>query len=138
MDEYQDTNEVQNAIFRAVSGGGTRLFQVGDIKQSIYRFRLADPTIFLSKYLGFEEYQYAKDGEPRKIVLSYNFRSRASVLEGVNFIFENIMSTSFGELDYTDDQRLYPRLPYPEHPDDRVELNIVDMAALEREEGRQR
>ena len=135
VDEYQDTNEVQNAIFRAVSGGGKHLFQVGDVKQSIYRFRLADPTIFLSKYLGFEEYQHAKDGEPRKIVLSYNFRSRASVLEGVNFIFENIMSTSFGELDYTDDQRLYPRLPYPEHPDDRVELNVVDMAALEREEG---
>ena len=135
VDEYQDTNEVQNAIFRSISDEGRRLFQVGDVKQSIYRFRLADPTIFLGKYLSFEERDQAKPGEPRRVVLSYNFRSRASVLEGVNFVFENIMSTAFGELDYTADQRLYPRLPYPEQPQDRVELDVVDMAALEREKG---
>lgn len=135
VDEYQDTNEVQNAIFRSISDGGRRLFQVGDVKQSIYRFRLADPTIFLGKYLSFEDRAQASPGEPRRVVLSYNFRSRASVLEGVNFVFENIMSTAFGELDYTDDQRLYPKLPYPEQPEDVVELDVVDMAALEREEG---
>lgn len=135
VDEYQDTNEVQNAIFRSISDEGRRLFQVGDVKQSIYRFRLADPTIFLGKYLSFEERDQAKPGEPRRVVLSYNFRSRASVLEGVNFVFENIMSTAFGELDYTADQRLYPRLPYPEQLQDRVELDVVDMAALEREKG---
>lgn len=135
VDEYQDTNEVQNAIFRSISDEGRHLFQVGDVKQSIYRFRLADPTIFLGKYLSFEERDQAKPGEPRRVVLSYNFRSRASVLEGVNFVFENIMSTAFGELDYTADQRLYPRLPYPEQPQDQVELDVVDMAALEREKG---
>ena len=135
VDEYQDTNEVQNAIFRSISDEGRHLFQVGDVKQSIYRFRLADPTIFLGKYLSFEDRAQAKPGEPRRVVLSYNFRSRASVLEGVNFIFENIMSTAFGELDYTDDQRLYPKLPYPEQSEDMVELNVVDMAALEREPG---
>ena len=135
VDEYQDTNEVQNAIFRAVSGEGRRLFQVGDVKQSIYRFRLADPTIFLDKYLSFPDAEAAQPGEPRRVVLSYNFRSRASVLEGVNFVFENIMSTSFGELDYTDDQRLYPRLPYPEQPGDQVELDVVDLSALDREKG---
>lgn len=135
VDEYQDTNEVQNAIFRSISDEGRRLFQVGDVKQSIYRFRLADPTIFLGKYLSFEDRDQAKPGEPRRVVLSYNFRSRASVLEGVNFVFENIMSTAFGELDYTADQRLYPRLPYPEQLQDRVELDVVDMAALEREKG---
>lgn len=135
VDEYQDTNEVQNAIFRSISDKGRHLFQVGDVKQSIYRFRLADPTIFLGKYLSFEDRAQAKPGEPRRVVLSYNFRSRASVLEGVNFVFENIMSTAFGELDYTEDQRLYPKLPYPEQQEDLVELNVVDMAALEREPG---
>ena len=135
VDEYQDTNEVQNAIFSAISRGGRNLFQVGDVKQSIYRFRLADPTIFLGKYLAFADGDKAAEGEPRRIVLSYNFRSRASVLEGVNFIFENIMSTAFGELDYTEDQRLYPKLPYPDQELDKVELNVVDMAAMERQEG---
>ena len=135
VDEYQDTNEVQNAIFTAISGHGRRLFQVGDVKQSVYRFRLADPTIFLGKYLSFDDAAVQQEGTPRRVVLSYNFRSRASVLEGVNFIFENIMSTSFGELDYTEDQRLYPKLPYPEQREDRVELNVVDMAALEQEQG---
>ena len=135
VDEDQDTNEVQNAIFRSISDEGRHLFQVGDVKQSIYRFRLADPTIFLGKYLSFEDRAQARPGEPRRVVLSYNFRSRASVLEGVNFVFENIMSTAFGELDYTDDQRLYPKLPYPEQPEDVVELDVVDMAALEREKG---
>ena len=135
VDEYQDTNEVQNAIFTAISDEGKHLFLVGDVKQSIYRFRLADPTIFLGKYRRFSEAETAKEGEARKLVLSYNFRSRASVLEGVNFIFENIMSESFGDLDYTDDQRLYPRLPYPEQSEDKVELDVVDVAAIEQDEG---
>jgi ATP-dependent helicase/nuclease subunit A len=135
VDEYQDTNEVQNAIFNAVSDHGKHLFQVGDVKQSIYRFRLADPTIFLNKYRAYPDAGAAQSGQPRRVVLSYNFRSRASVLEGVNFIFSNIMSTAFGELEYTSDQRLYPRLPYPEQSRDQVELNVVDMAALEQEEG---
>ncbi len=134
VDEYQDTNEVQNAIFRAISEEGKHLFEVGDVKQSIYRFRLADPTIFLGKYHAFPEAAQAREGEPRSVVLSYNFRSRASVLEGVNFVFRNIMSASFGELDYTADQWLYPKLPYPEQEKDRVELNVLDMKAIEQKE----
>ena len=63
VDEYQDTNEVQNAIFRAVSRDGQNIFTVGDVKQSIYRFRLADPTIFLEKYNRFRSYEEAADGE---------------------------------------------------------------------------
>ena len=131
VDEYQDTNEVQNAIFDALTAGRNDLFQVGDVKQSIYRFRLADPTIFLGKYDAFRPYAEASEGEPRTIVLSKNFRSRANVLEGVNFLFENLMSRSFGELDYTADQRLYPGLAYPDHPDDRVELDVVDLDGVE-------
>ena len=69
VDEYQDTNEVQNAIFRAVSREGKNLFTVGDVKQSIYRFRLADPGIFLDKYRHFPPAEEAREGEPRKILL---------------------------------------------------------------------
>lgn len=135
VDEYQDTNAVQNAIFDALTQEGRNLFQVGDVKQSIYRFRLADPTIFLQKYHTFRRGEQAKAGMPRTLVLSQNFRSRASVLEGVNFVFDHILSRDFGELDYTEDQRLYPGFPYPDHPDDRVELDVVDLSVLERQEG---
>ena len=76
VDEYQDTNQVQNAIFRAISHQGRTLFQVGDVKQSIYRFRLADPTIFLDKYHRFPDGAKARPGQPRRRVLSKNFRSR--------------------------------------------------------------
>jgi len=134
VDEYQDTNAVQNAIFDALTEEGRNLFQVGDVKQSIYRFRLADPTIFLHKYHTFSRDPAAQAGQPRTLVLSRNFRSRSSVLEGVNFIFENVMSRSFGEMDYTDDQRLNPGFPYGPHPDDRVELDVVDLSALEQKE----
>lgn len=134
VDEYQDTNEVQNAIFDALTDEGRTLFQVGDVKQSIYRFRLADPTIFLRKYHSFPRWEQAKSGQGRTIVLSRNFRSRASVLEGVNFVFEHIMSADFGEMDYTEDQRLNPGMDYPPHPDDRVELDCVDLSALEQQE----
>ena len=79
VDEYQDTNEVQNAIFRAVSREGKNLFTVGDVKQSIYRFRLADPTIFLDKYRNFTPAENAAEGEDRKILLSKNFRSRGEI-----------------------------------------------------------
>ncbi len=87
VDEYQDTNEVQNAIFRAVSREGQNLFTVGDVKQSIYRFRLADPTIFLDKYKRFASAETAKEGKERKILLSQNFRSRKEILDAANFVF---------------------------------------------------
>ena len=81
VDEYQDTNEVQNAIFSAVSRNGKNIFTVGDVKQSIYRFRLADPTIFLEKYLSYRPAAEAEEGQPRKVLLSRNFRSRREVLD---------------------------------------------------------
>ncbi len=75
VDEYQDVSEVQDLIFRAVSREGNNLFFVGDVKQSIYRFRLADPTIFLDKYARFADYRDALPGQPRRILLRENFRS---------------------------------------------------------------
>lgn len=107
VDEYQDTNEVQNTIFEALSQERRNLFTVGDVKQSIYRFRLADPTIFLKKYQAFRRREEAAEGEDRKILLSQNFRSRGEVLDAANFIFSNILSREMGEMEYGDDERLY-------------------------------
>ena len=107
VDEYQDTNEVQNCIFRAVSRQGENIFAVGDVKQSIYRFRLADPTIFMGKYRQFADAADAEEGQPRRMVLSRNFRSRGEVLEATNFVFSDIMSQEMGEMDYTDQEKLY-------------------------------
>ena len=122
---------VQNAIFNALTGGGKTLFQVGDVKQSIYRFRLADPGIFLDKFNRFPRGGQAAEGEPRTLVLSRNFRSRPSVLEAVNFVFEQIMTPAFGEIAYTEDQRLYPGGTFPAYPGDVTELNVVDVSGLE-------
>ena len=97
---------------------------VGDVKQSIYRFRLADPTIFLDKYRRFKPWDQAAEGEERTVVLTRNFRSRPEVLEGTNDLFRNIMSTEFGELDYTQDQALAPGAAFPPEGDWRVELDL--------------
>jgi len=126
VDEYQDTNEVQNAIFRAVSKEGKNLFTVGDVKQSIYRFRLADPTIFLAKYAAFKPHTEAEDGEDRKIVLSRNFRSRQEILDAANFIFENILSVEMGELDYDEDASLhFGAAYYPPRTDCQAEFHLL-------------
>ena len=138
VDEYQDTNQVQNAIFTAVSHGGRTLFQVGDVKQSIYRFRLADPTIFLEKYRRFPDGEGAAEGEPRRRVLSQNFRSRRQVLLGCNDLFRNIMSTRLGELDYTDDQALVPGTNPPGGEDDALELDLLDLSFLGEQEEEER
>ena len=126
VDEYQDTNEVQNAIFRAVSRDGRNLFTVGDVKQSIYRFRLADPTIFLEKYERFKSWEEAEAGEERKILLSRNFRSRQEVLDAANFIFANILSVEMGEMDYGEDEALhFGASYYPERGDCRTEFHFI-------------
>ncbi len=134
VDEYQDTNGVQNAIFNALSRGDN-LFLVGDVKQSIYRFRLADPTIFLEKYHRFALWEEAEPGEGRTIPLSHNFRSRPEVLDATNFIFRNVMTQSVGELDYSEDQALrHGRQDL--QPDGRyaTELCCVDLSPLGEQE----
>ena len=106
VDEYQDTNEVQDRIFQAISREGRNLFTVGDVKQSIYRFRLADPGIFLAKYETYRPAGEAEEGEPRKILLSRNFRSRREILEAANFVFRNILSPQMGGMVYGEDEAL--------------------------------
>ena len=126
VDEYQDTNEIQNAIFRSVSRNGKNLFTVGDVKQSIYRFRLADPTIFLEKYSRFKPYTEAADGEERKILLSRNFRSRREVLDAANFVFENILSPEMGEMEYGEDEALHFGAEYyPKRIDCEAEFHLI-------------
>ena len=135
VDEYQDSNQVQNCIFRALSGEERRLFAVGDVKQSIYRFRLADPTIFLEKYLSYRPAAEAEEGQPRKVLLSRNFRSRREVLDGTNFVFRAIMSREMGEMDYGDDEQLYfgAEAAYPPRPGMEPELHLVSVENTEEE-----
>ena len=112
VDEYQDVSRVQDAIFRAVSREGKNLFLVGDVKQSIYRFRLADPGIFTEKYLSYADGAEATPGEPRRIILRENFRSRREVLDAANAVFGCCMSRALGDIDYDDDAMLIPGAPY--------------------------
>ena len=135
VDEYQDSNQVQNCIFRALSGEERRLFAVGDVKQSIYRFRLADPTIFLEKYLSYRPAAEAEEGQPRKVLLSRNFRSRREVLDGTNFVFRAIMSREMGEMDYGDDEQLYfgADAAYPPRPGMEPELHLISVENTEEE-----
>jgi len=135
VDEYQDTNEVQNSIFRAISRQEQNLFTVGDVKQSIYRFRLADPTIFLRKYLTYTPVQAAKGGEARKVVLSRNFRSRRTVLECANFVFANIMSQQMGEMDYGEEEKLHFGAEYyPPVDREETEFHLINVTDNEDEQ----
>ncbi|MDO4270942.1 MAG: helicase-exonuclease AddAB subunit AddA [Eubacteriales bacterium] len=132
VDEYQDTNAVQDAIFRALSRDETNLFLVGDVKQSIYGFRLADPSIFLQKYRAFADADAAGAGQPRRVVLGQNFRSRAAVLDACNYLFSAVMGETVGDLAYTDREALHLGAAYPDADDKRyqTEVLLVDAAEL--------
>ena len=106
VDEYQDSNSVQETIIDLVSRRSLKeanVFMVGDVKQSIYRFRQAKPELFLDKY---NKYSLKEGKSNRKIQLYKNFRSRQEVIEGVNYIFKMVMSQTVGELEYTNEETL--------------------------------
>ena len=129
VDEYQDVNECQDALFRLLSDGGRKLFMVGDVKQSIYRFRLADPTIFLDKYNRWGRVgPDTPEGEPGKILLRENFRSKSSILEAANHVFYNLMSPELGELRYDDEAALRAGVS-EQAGGERVVFTMLDMAA---------
>ncbi len=115
VDEYQDCNRVQDSIFTAVSRNGQNIVMVGDVKQSIYRFRLADPTIFLRKYAAYQD--EPAPGMGRRILLSENFRSDPGVLAAVNETFRNLMSPALGEMPYGDREALRPGTEKPGDPE---------------------
>ncbi len=122
VDEYQDSNSVQDAIFFALTQQRNNCFMVGDVKQSIYQFRLADPRIFIEKYNAYESAENARDGQGRKVLLSKNFRSSGGVIDAVNAVFSRCMSPEVGGLDYTDDEMLYEGVPHIPLEDTEVEL----------------
>lgn len=101
IDEYQDTNGLQDAIFTLISRENKNMFLVGDLKQSIYRFRGGDPSIFKKK-----NGEYAKERGGKRIILSDNFRSRREVLDGINAVFGAVMSDSVGDVDYSGEEML--------------------------------
>lgn len=122
IDEYQDSNIVQENMLKVISRNDTNRFMVGDIKQSIYRFRLANPQLFIDKHDNYEKYHdKGYIGNQTYIELSKNFRSRGNVLEGINFIFDQVMSRKVGEVEYDESAALYTGASYPEPEDDEVE-----------------
>lgn len=123
IDEYQDVNDLQDKIVYALSGEGKRLFMVGDVKQSIYRFRQSDPGIFLSKRDYYKSHDY---NGCRYIVLDDNFRSRRGVCDAVNFFFSRIMTKKSGEMDYTSDDHLIPSADFPENGENDTEVHIIE------------
>lgn len=128
VDEYQDINMVQETILQLISGEGEdngNLFMVGDVKQSIYRFRLAEPNLFLAKYNRFTS---EGDNGGLRIDLSRNFRSRAEVLDGTNYLFKQIMGVKVGEIDYNEDAELMKGAGYPEDEPYPVEVAVIDLA----------
>ena len=111
IDEYQDSNLVQEYLLSAISGeaeGHYNRFMVGDVKQSIYKFRLARPELFLEKYDTYQE-----TGDLCRIDLAKNFRSRVQVVDAVNDVFSRIMSREIGGIAYDDKAALYPGATYP-------------------------
>lgn len=123
VDEYQDVNEAQELLFRAVSRGEKNLFFVGDVKQSIYRFRQAMPEIFLRRREAMPV--YAPGCYPARIMLGCNFRSRPGVTDAVNFVFSRILSKQAGELAYTRDEELVCGAAYPEKETPDVYFDVL-------------
>lgn len=122
IDEYQDSNYLQEAILKCVSTiyqGKNNIFMVGDVKQSIYSFRMARPDLFMDKY---HTYDTEEGKSCRKLLLKNNFRSRANVLETINYIFYQIMGSDLGGIEYTKEEALVPGREFPEIADDSVEL----------------
>ena len=125
IDEYQDSNLVQEYILTSISNG-KNIFMVGDVKQSIYKFRQAMPDLFLGKYSNYSENEANDKG--LKIKLFKNFRSRKNVLDFTNLIFENIMGEKLGEIDYTEEEYLNLGANYAESKEDLIsEIDILDV-----------
>ena len=131
IDEYQDSNQVQETILRSISkdtDGQPNVFMVGDVKQSIYKFRLASPELFMDKYDRYPLLQDAGNEKKIKIVLDQNFRSRKEVLDAVNFLFYRIMKKNIGGILYDDSHALHLGASYDdvETQDQTAEIMLVE------------
>ncbi|MFT8321822.1 MAG: helicase-exonuclease AddAB subunit AddA [Bacillus sp. (in: firmicutes)] len=132
IDEYQDVNLVQESILQLVTAdeeASGNLFMVGDVKQSIYRFRLAEPNLFLAKYLRFQE----RDDSGYKIDLAKNFRSRKEILHGTNYLFKQIMGVQVGEIEYDESAELVKGAAYPEEIPYPIEVMLINQKAEDKQ-----
>ncbi|MBQ7454828.1 MAG: UvrD-helicase domain-containing protein, partial [Clostridia bacterium] len=130
VDEYQDVSAIQEAIVRRVHNENNRLFMVGDVKQSIYRFRLADPSLFLRK---LEQFGDGETAPARRILLTSNFRSRGNILSAVNCVFARAMRRGATEIEYDDAAML--RAGVPSQGDPAVQLHLItDKAEADEDE----
>ena len=127
VDEYQDINEIQNTIFKLINNNN-KMFCVGDVKQSIYKFRHSKPQIFLGKKSDYRLYSKEENNYPAKIILGKNFRSNPKIIDSINFIFESIMSEEAGEIQYNDEEKLVPGIYKEETQNDECDINfsIID------------
>ncbi len=121
VDECQDINALQDEIIKSF---GAKMFYVGDVKQSIYRFRQARPELFIEKLMSFAVFDDEKF--PASITLNDNFRCRLEICEGVNYLFRMLMSEKLGELDYDVRQRLNASAKYPDEPKGSINIRILD------------
>lgn len=126
VDEYQDVNDLQDAFFYYLSDMGSHLFVVGDVKQSIYGFRGANPDNFISKINQAVHYKQADDSDLKSIVLDANFRSRKGVCDCVNFLFEKLMTKDNCGVSYKDTERLDSKAVFPEADIPAAEMHLVD------------
>lgn len=125
VDECQDVSQVQDAILQAIHGERNCLFMVGDVKQSIYRFRKADPTLFLGRLQTFSD---EEDAPERRILLQKNFRSRANVLNATNQVFGEVMRPNVTELSYGESEKLIAGRETVDDP--LVQVHLVDQEAM--------
>lgn len=133
IDEYQDSNLVQEYLLKAICGeeeGHYNLFMVGDVKQSIYRFRLARPELFLEKYKTYR----GEDSDCCRIDLSKNFRSRSQVVDTVNSIFGQIMTEDIGGIPYDEKAALYAGAEYPDSDGCESELLLIEKPTEEEDD----
>lgn len=127
VDEYQDSNEIQDAIFAALTEKKQNCFMVGDVKQSIYQFRLANPGIFIDKYNSYKTADSVTDNNGRKVLLSHNFRSSGGVISAVNDVFSQCMSPDVGGLYYGDQEILREGIPHVPLNEPEVTLYGIDV-----------
>ena len=130
IDEYQDSNLIQEYILTTISRGNN-IFMVGDIKQSIYKFRQARPELFLEKYEKYKLKEELQENDNLKIQLFKNFRSRKEVLDFTNLVFENIMQKELGDIEYNENEFLNLGANYPENKEAIAELNVIDLKKQE-------
>lgn len=125
VDEYQDVNELQDTIFKMISRNEKNIFMVGDVKQSIYKFRQSRPEIFLNKKSLFPVYSPEAPSYPTKILLDKNFRSDKKIIDGINFIFKKLMSEKSGEIEYNSEEELTAGASYEPQGRSNISVKII-------------